>query len=315
MLSRIFETVSHRLARLGEVGRALAGGGVPRRLLGRLVRVFAASFLLGHAALALLVLLASAVLARWNPPVTALMVYRGLTVGQKTAETRFVPMRQIPRSARDMVVRLEDFHFYQHWGIDLGAIRDAYLVNASIGYTLYGGSTIPQQLARNLFLTPRKTYFRKYVEALIAVEMDLVLSKNRILELYLNNIEWGRGVYGIGAAALHYYGTGIGNLSVDQIRRLVTIITNPLRYNVNTFTRSRQMAARYRYLVSRFADPSDAPAPEAPLPDLPTPGGQVPDAPIAPEAGASGPAAGAPPLEAPSPVGEQPAEAPGPSPT
>jgi monofunctional biosynthetic peptidoglycan transglycosylase len=82
--------------------------------------------------------------------------------------------------------------------------------------------------------------------------MDLVLSKSRILELYLNNIEWGRGVYGIGAAALHYYGTGIGNLSVDQIRRLVTIITNPLRYNVDTFTRSRQMAARYRYLVSRI---------------------------------------------------------------
>ncbi|MCX7040500.1 MAG: transglycosylase domain-containing protein [Spirochaetes bacterium] len=260
---------------LRDVGRTLLADGVLRRLLGRLVRVLAACFLLGHAALALFVLLASIVLSRGNPPVTALMVYRRLTVGQKTAETRFVPLRQIPRSARDMVVRLEDFKFYQHGGIDLGAIRDAYLVNTSIGYTLYGGSTIPQQLARNLFLTPRKTYLRKYVEALIAVEMDLLLTKNRILELYLNNIEWGRGVYGIGAAALHSYGTGIGNLSLDRIRRLVTIITNPLRYNVDTFTRSRQMAARYRYLVSRFPDPIDAPrvdSPEADAPEADAPG-------------------------------------------
>ena len=269
MLPRIFDTMPHRHAPLGQLWRAARGGGALRRSLGRLARVLAACFLLGHVALAVFVLLASSLLARWNPPVTALMVYRRLTVGEKTAETRFVPLRQIPRSARDMIVRLEDLHFYQHRGIDLGAIRDAYLVNASIGYTLYGGSTIPQQLARNLFLTPRKTYFRKYVEALIAIEMDLLLTKNRMLELYLNNIEWGRGVYGIGAAAQHYYGTGVGRLSVDQIRRLVTIITNPLRYNVNTFSRSRQMAARYRYLVSRFADPSDSPAPEAVAPSAP----------------------------------------------
>jgi monofunctional biosynthetic peptidoglycan transglycosylase len=271
MLSRIVETTTRLVTLVRDVGRTLLGGAVPRRLLGRLARVLGACLLLGHAALALFALLASIVLSRWNPPVTALMVYRRLTAGQKTAETRFVPLRQIPRSARDMIVRLEDFKFYQHGGIDLGAIRDAYLVNRSIGYTLYGGSTIPQQLARNLFLTPRKTYLRKYIEALIAVEMDLLLTKNRMLELYLNNIEWGRGVYGIGAAALHYYGTGIGNLSVDQIRRLVTIITNPLRYNVDTFPRSRQMAARYRYLVSRFADPSDAPASDAPASDAPAP--------------------------------------------
>jgi monofunctional biosynthetic peptidoglycan transglycosylase len=279
MLSRTTETIAHRVALLRDACRTVLASGVIRRLPGRLARVLLACFLLGHAALAVFVLFASIALARWNPPVTALMVYRRLTAGQKTAATRFVPLRQIPRSARDMVVRLEDFRFYQHGGIEFGAIRDAYLVNKSIGYTLYGGSTIPQQLARNLFLTPRKTYLRKYVEALIAVEMDLLLSKSRILELYLNNIEWGRGVYGIGAAALHYYETGIGRLSVDQIRRLVTIITNPLRYNVDTFTRSRQMAARYRYLVSRFADPSDAPASDAPASDAPASDAPQPAAP------------------------------------
>jgi monofunctional biosynthetic peptidoglycan transglycosylase len=223
-----------------------------------------------------------------NPPFTALMAWRRLTAGQKIGATRFVPLRQIPRPARDMVVRLEDFRFWSHRGIDLGAIRDAYLVNRSIGYTLYGGSTIPQQLARNLFLTPRKTYFRKYIEALIAVEMDLLLSKERILELYLNNIEWGKGVFGIGAASQHYFGTRPGNLSVDQQRRLITILTSPLRFGPTTFMKSRQMAARYRYLVSRFPDPSDAPAPAA----AEGPGDAPPKA-VPPEQPAQPPAPGA----------------------
>jgi monofunctional biosynthetic peptidoglycan transglycosylase len=257
MSFRVPDRLSHVRFALTEALYFLWRGGMPRRILGGLLRSLLALVLLGHAALAVLILLTSAALSRWNPPVTALMVYRRLTTGQKIGATRFVPLRQIPRPARDMVVRLEDFHFYRHRGIDIGAIRDAYLINKSIGYVLYGGSTIPQQLARNLFLTPRKTYFRKYVEAFIAVEMDLILTKDRILELYLNNIEWGKGVFGIGAASLHSYGMRVGSLSVDQQRRLITILTNPLRYDVRTFMRSRQMAARYRYLVSRYADPGD----------------------------------------------------------
>jgi len=118
------------------------------------------------------------------------MVYRGITSRQTSQPIRFVPLRQIPRVARSMVVKLEDYRFYQHAGVDLGALRDAWMVNSSIGRTVSGGSTIPMQLARNLFLTPRKTYFRKYVEAIIALEMDLVMPKDRILELYLNSIEW-----------------------------------------------------------------------------------------------------------------------------
>jgi monofunctional glycosyltransferase len=244
---------------LHSAASTVLGSGMSVRILGRAGRTLVALAVLGHAALVVLVLLASAVLSRVNPPVTALMAWRRLTIGQRIEARHFVPLARIPRAARDMVVRLEDFSFFRHHGIDLGAIRDAYLINKSIGYTLYGGSTIPQQLARNLLLTPRKTYFRKYLEAIIAVEMDLLLSKDRILELYLNNIEWGKGLFGIGSAALHYYGAPVGSLSVDQQRRLVTILTNPLRYSVSTFPRSRQMAARYRYLVSRFADPSDAP--------------------------------------------------------
>jgi len=232
----------------------------PGRIAGKLARFLAAGIILCHAALIICVLFASIALSRWNPPVTALMAYRWATAHQKSRPLAFVPLRQIPRAARDMLVRLEDFKFYRHAGIDLGAIRDAYKLNRAIGFTMYGGSTIPQQLARTLFLTPRKTYLRKYIEALIAVEMDLLLSNNRLLELYCNYIEWGKGVYGIGAASAYYYRTGVGNLSLDELRRLVTIITNPLKYDVNSYSRSRQMAERYRYLLSRFPDPPAASA-------------------------------------------------------
>ena len=158
----------------------------PARVAARFVRAAIVLVAACHAVLIVFVLLASLVLLRWNPPVTALMIYRGVTVHQKSKPVRFVPLRQIPRVARSMVIRLEDYHFYSHRGVDLGAIRDAWMINSSIGRTAVGGSTIPMQLARNLFLTPRKTYLRKYIEALIAVEMGLILPKDRILELYLN---------------------------------------------------------------------------------------------------------------------------------
>jgi monofunctional biosynthetic peptidoglycan transglycosylase len=229
----------------------------PVQSLVRLARLFLWAAAVFHTCLFSLILAACIALARWNPPATSLMAYRGLTSRGQVQPLRFVPLRQIPRSVQLMFIRLEDMRFYSHVGIDPAAIRDAYRVNKAIGYTLYGGSTIPQQLARTLFLTPRKTYFRKYVEALIAVEMDLVLKKERILELYLNYIEWGKGVYGIGAASVASYGRPPAGLSIDEFRRLVTILPNPLRFDTDTFPRSRQMAERYRYLVEHFPDPED----------------------------------------------------------
>ena len=274
MHARFPNMTALRLARLRDVAR-------PGRMVGMLARSLLAALALGHAALIVAVLFTSLVLLRWNPPFTALMVYRRITAHQSSQPIRFVPLRQIPRVARTMVVRLEDYRFYQHPGVDLGALRDALMINASIGRTVVGGSTIPMQLARNLFLTPRKTYFRKYIEAIIALEMDLILPKDRILELYLNCIEWGKGVFGIGTAAAYYYHTGVADLSLDELRRLVTIITSPLRYNVETFGKSRQMVERYNYLVSRFPDPAveapaaeaSAPADEALAPAAPVPAG------------------------------------------
>jgi len=255
----------------GKAVRVLRDAANPARIAGNLARLFLGCLVVGHALLLLVVLVASLALLRWNPPVTALMLYRRVTAHQVSQPLRFVPLRQIPRVMRTMVIRLEDYRFYQHIGVDLGALRDAWRINASIGRTAVGGSTIPMQLARNLFLTPRKTYFRKYLEAIIAVEMDMVLPKDRILEIYLNCIEWGKGVFGVGAASSYYYHVGASALGLDEARRLVTIITNPLRFDVQTFPKSRQMAERYDYLVIRFPDPAAEPpatGPVAPMPDV-----------------------------------------------
>jgi len=242
----------------------------PQRVAGKLARIALYGFLLAHAALLVVVLLSSLVLLKVNPRYTALMAWRRATAGVRSTAIRFTPLREIPRPARDMVVRLEDWHFWTHHGIDLGAIRDAYLVNQNIGYALYGGSTITQQLARNLFLTPRKTYVRKYLEALTAIGMDLVLPKERILELYLNVIEWGRGTFGIGSASARYYGVRPSALGLDQQRRLIAVLPNPLAFNVDTLFKSRQMTIRYEYLASRFPGP-EAPAVEAEVPVEPPP--------------------------------------------
>jgi monofunctional glycosyltransferase len=261
---------------------------LPARIAGKLLRALLGLVILFHAALIVIIFFASLGLLVVNPPFTALMVYRGITSRQKSQPIRFVPLRQIPRVVRSMVVKLEDYRFYQHAGVDLGALREAWMVNSSIGRTVSGGSTIPMQLARNLFLTPRKTYFRKYVEAIIALEMDLVMPKDRILELYLNSIEWGRGIFGIGAASAHYYKSGVGGLSLDQMRRLVTIITNPIRFNVQTFMGSHQMAVRYAYLATRFPDPSAEPSGPGPI-SPEEPDTEMPPASAAPAApGASG---------------------------
>ena len=123
---------------------------------------------------------------------------------------------------------------------------------ASWATSTTGGSTITQQLARTLFLNPERTYLRKYLEAIVALELDLLLSKRRILELYVNTIEYGKGVYGIGAAARHHFRKSIGKLSLDQYRRLVTIVASPLRYDTTNFGRRRALSWRYEYLLRNF---------------------------------------------------------------
>jgi monofunctional biosynthetic peptidoglycan transglycosylase len=208
--------------------------------------------LYAHGTIFFLVLIFSILYSHLNPPVTSLMLYRILFNGVRRVEIRYTPLDQIPRKMQRMVVQIEDYKFYRHGGIDVQALINAYKLNRRLGSVRYGGSTISMQLARTLYLVPKQSYVRKYLEILIALEMDLIMKKNRILELYLNYCEWGKGVYGIGAAAELHYNREVQDLSTDQCRRLATILASPLRYSVNDFEDRKSLQRRYDFLVERF---------------------------------------------------------------
>lgn len=129
------------------------------------------------------------------------------------------------------VVAAEDARFMDHGGIDWTALQKAMEENREAGGVVRGGSTITQQLAKNLFLSPRQSYVRKAQEAVIALMLEAVLDKRRILELYLNMIEWGDGVFGAAAAARHYYDVPVASLSRWQAAVLAARIPNPRFYD------------------------------------------------------------------------------------
>jgi monofunctional biosynthetic peptidoglycan transglycosylase len=145
-----------------------------------------------------------------------------------------------------------------------GAVREAWQANEKAGRVERGGSTITQQLARNLFLFPDRMYLRKALEAGTAVILETVLPKQRILELYLNHIEWGPGIFGIEAGSRYQFGTGVRNLDLDQIARLEAIVTNPVAYSVRNLSRNRGMLARYADLAAWGMPPPPTPSPPAP---------------------------------------------------
>jgi len=185
-----------------------------------------------------------------DPPASSLMLYRTLQ-GRHVVAPRPLALKLIPGYARSGIIYLEDHNFRTHFGIVWGAIVEAWDANQRLGYEAYGGSTITQQLARTLFLIPEKNWVRKGAEAMIAVLLEVVLSKDRILELYLNNIEWGPGVFGIEAGSRYQFGTGVRNLSKEQLARLLAIITSPVKYSVKTYSRNPGMSARYKALMGK----------------------------------------------------------------
>jgi monofunctional glycosyltransferase len=187
-----------------------------------------------------------------NPPVTSVMVYRAFFYRWPIEKVRFIPLKKIPLQTRRMVLKVEDGDFYAHHGIEPAAMKNAWKVNKALGKPVYGGSTITMQTARTLFLVPEKSYLRKYLEVIIALEMERILGKNRIFELYLNYAEWGKGVFGIEAASRRHFGTGVRNLMVDQSVRLVTLLSSPVKYGPYTIQKNGILRSRYNYLVQRF---------------------------------------------------------------
>ena len=144
---------------------------------------------------------------------------------------QWVPYERISANLKRAVLTAEDQAFVSHHGFDWEAIRKAHERNQQEKRSIHGGSSITQQLAKNLFLSPQRSYLRKAQEAVITVMLEQSLSKRRILEIYLNVIEWGDGIYGAEAAARHYFGVSAAELDEEQAARLAAVIPAPRRYN------------------------------------------------------------------------------------
>ena len=164
-------------------------------------------------------------------PVTSLMLIRKAEARQEgrtlAIQHRWVPIEEVSPSLVAAVVNREDAHFYTHSGFDLDAIESAYLANEYFGYIVRGGSTISQQTAKNVFCTPARTYLRKAVEAYFTVLIEFFWGKERIMEVYLNVIEWGDGVFGVEAASQYYFQHPAIQLTTEEIDYLVSLIPNP----------------------------------------------------------------------------------------
>jgi monofunctional biosynthetic peptidoglycan transglycosylase len=144
---------------------------------------------------------------------------------------KWVPYAQISPNLKRALIAAEDAKFADHEGFDWDGIEAAFEKNLKQGAYVAGGSTISQQLAKNLFLSSKKTPWRKLEEAAITVMLEKVLDKRRIFEIYLNVIEWGNGVFGAEAAARYYFHTSAARLSAGQAAKLAAMVPNPRYYD------------------------------------------------------------------------------------
>ncbi|HRC61123.1 MAG: monofunctional biosynthetic peptidoglycan transglycosylase [Propionivibrio sp.] len=172
-----------------------------------------------------------------NPDTTRFMAIRlaELQIKDPRAQLKkqWVGYGRISINLKRAIIVSEDDLFIHHEGFDWGGIQKAMEKNQRRGKIVAGGSTISQQLAKNLFLTPSKTPWRKAEEAIITLMIESVWSKQRIFEVYLNVIEWGNGVFGAEAAARHYYGISAAQLGPEQAARLAGMVPSPRFYDRN----------------------------------------------------------------------------------
>ncbi|TPW20152.1 MAG: monofunctional biosynthetic peptidoglycan transglycosylase [Elusimicrobia bacterium] len=162
----------------------------------------------------------------------------------------YVPSERIAQSLKDAVVMSEDGSFWRHRGIDWESVDEAVRVNFAKGRFAYGGSTITQQLARNLYLSPSKNPLRKLKEALIARRLERTLGKRRILELYLNIAEWGPGVFGCEAASRRYFGKSAADLTYEEAAALASVLPSPRKWH--PVNRSKRVERRVQRLLARL---------------------------------------------------------------
>ncbi len=165
---------------------------------------------------------------RFLPPISTLMLARWLE--GKTVERHYVPLERISGFLRAAVIVSEDARFCEHNGVDWSALRGV-LDRAGANGPKRGASTIPMQTAKNLFLWPSRSYIRKAIEIPLALLIDIEWPKRRILEVYLNLAEWGKGVFGAEAAARHYFHKSADRLDAREAALLATALPNPEHRN------------------------------------------------------------------------------------
>jgi monofunctional biosynthetic peptidoglycan transglycosylase len=182
-----------------------------------------------------------------NPTTTAMMELRKRQAGEKGKKLKqkmvWRPLNQISPYLMHAVLIAEDDMFYHHEGFDIEQIKIAIQRDWEEKKFVYGGSTITQQLARTLYLSPHKNLLRKAKEAAITIYLERTLTKKRILELYLNVAEWGNGIYGAEAASRAYFGVSAADLTPDQAVALASILPSPRRWSP---TSERAFMARRR---------------------------------------------------------------------
>lgn len=195
-------------------------------------------------------------LSEENPSETTFMKYReaqwekeGLE-GKKISH-KWVSLDRVSPNLVKAVLIAEDNKFWQHKGFDYEAIEQAIEKNIEAKEFRSGASTISQQLAKNLFLSPSKNPVRKIKEAILTWRIEKTLTKRRILELYVNVVEWGDGIFGIEQAARHYYGVSAAGLSAQQASRLAAVLPNPLKYSPVGSSRYVRVRATHIYAIMK----------------------------------------------------------------
>src|SRR5881409_1578601 len=235
-----------------------------RRWLRRVLIAVGAVSLLVLAAVAVAALWAFTIFPRSLPSVTALETLQPI-LGTKIYDDNdepltelhverriFVPIAHIPRALRDAVLATEDRRFYSHWGIDPIGVARAVIQNYRRGRLVEGGSTITQQLTKVLFLTPDKSLDRKLKEAVLALELERRYSKDRILEMYLNQVYFGQGSYGVEAAARTYFGKSVAELTVRESALIAGLPRAPSNYS--PFDRPEAAKRRREVVLRRMVD-------------------------------------------------------------
>jgi monofunctional biosynthetic peptidoglycan transglycosylase len=189
-----------------------------------------------------------------NPPTTALIEQRKAEAQKKgktlTVRQKWVSFDTIPGILKKTVIVSEDAAFYQHDGIDYYELKEAIKRNLKEGKKVRGGSTITQQLAKNLFLSTEKSYYRKIREFFIAKKLEQHLSKDRIFHLYLNIIELGNGIFGVEAASRYYFKKPVSGLNLEETVRLAAVLPKPLK--LTPLSNSRYMKWRAKLLLDRL---------------------------------------------------------------